>query len=200
MVEIPLDKNKDMTEKKIWDWFSTNNKKLIDFLNSDLTDYSTYNEFSEIIQKYNENLFPEITGHESGKYALIITCDGRRDGIPFVEKLCNAAPAFDNWIIEKYRKPGHTIQLNFNGIEFKADDVRIKYQATRGLYEVKVLIADYKPNDDRYKSLAFLYLDHFVGEYNVMTQIGLVDFDKLTQNKDSVSLAEFQKIITANLN
>jgi hypothetical protein len=78
--------------------------------------------------------------------------------------------------------------------------VRIKYQGTRGTYDVKVLIADYKPNDDRYKSLAFLYLDHFVGEYNVITKIGLIDFDKLTQNKDSVSLAEFQKIIIADLN
>ncbi len=71
-----------MTEKEIWDWFSKNNKKLIDFLDSDMTDYSIYNEFTGLIQKFNKNLFPEITGHESGKYVLIITCDGHRDGIP----------------------------------------------------------------------------------------------------------------------
>ena len=189
-----------MKENEVWDWFSKNNKKLEDFLRSDMTDYSIYNELSRIISTYNGNLFPEITGHKSGKYVLIITCDGIREGIPFVEKLCDSAPAYDNWIIEKFRRPGHTRQLNFNGLELKESDIKIKYQQRRGVYDVNILINDYKPNDDRYKSLAFLYLDHFIGEYNVMTKIGEIDFDILKQDKDSVTLAELQGIINTDLN
>jgi hypothetical protein len=189
-----------MTENEIWNWFSKNNKDLIDFLHSDMSDYSIYNEFTGLVQQFSEYLFPEITGHESGKYVLIITCDSRREGIPFVEKLCNAAPIFENWIIEKYRKPGHILQLNFNGLEFEAEDVKVNYQMTNGIYDIKILIANYNRDDDRYKSLAFLYLDHFVGEYAVMTKIGYIDFDNLSKNADGVALEEFRKIIGIELN
>src|SRR4051812_11299885 len=161
-----------MTEKDIWNWFSKNKEELIDLINAGTSDYSIYNEFSELIQNYNENVLPELTGHESGKYVLIITCDGRREGIPYVENLFNSAPKYDNWIIEKFRRPGHTIELNFDGLEFSPADIRIKYNFWDGLYDIEILISNYDSEDDRYKSLAFLYLDHFIGEYNVMTRIG----------------------------
>ncbi len=56
----------------------------------------------------------------------------------------------------------------------------------------------YRESDNRYKSAAFLCLDHFVGEYNVMTKIGQIDFRKLglfTDKKGKVSLQEFRAIL-----
>lgn len=187
-----------MTEKEIWNWFSKNNPKLIDLIESGTSDYSTYNQFTEMLQDYNENIFPELTGHESGRYVLIITCDGHRDGIPFVERLFDSAPKFDNWLIEKFRKPGQTVELNFEGLELKPKDIKIKYAQRNNFYDIDVLIANYNPDDDRYKSLAFLYLDHFIGEYNVMTKIGRIDFEDLHHDKQAVSLIEFQQMLTLN--
>jgi hypothetical protein len=66
-----------------------------------------------------------------------------------------------------------------------------------GWYDIELYIKGYKKSDDRYKSLAFLYLDHFVGEYTVMTKVGNVEFRRLgmfTRTSDKLSLQQFRAI------
>jgi hypothetical protein len=130
----------------------------------------------------------------------VITCDGRREGIPYVEKLCNAFPGMDNWIVQKFRKPGYFTKLNFKGLEFSIEQIRIKFQPSGSKYDVDILISNYDPEDDRYKSLAFLYLDHFIGEYHVMTRVGHIEFGPLKEGSNSISMTEFREMIHAQLN
>ncbi|MCE3229696.1 MAG: hypothetical protein K0S32_4247 [Bacteroidetes bacterium] len=184
-----------MTETQVWNHFSKISDKLIAILESKTRDYSAYDELSETFTSYSEYLFPEFTGDENGKYILIITCDGNRKGIPFAEKLVEAAPVFDKWSIQKYRQPGGISQLNFNGLEYPENDIRIKYDKVDGLYDIDIFIKDYDKDDNRYESLAFLYLDHFIGEYNVMTKINTVGFGKLKSSAEKISLRQLHDLI-----
>lgn len=187
-----------MTEKQFWDWFLDNKLKLEEFIRSDSNDYSLYNELTNQLKSYNENVIPELTIDSSDNHVLIISCDGRRDGIEFVERLYDSRPPIEKWITQKYRAPGHVIDLNYEGLEFKSKDIKVKYSLSDNLYDLELFIKGYSESDDRYKALAFLYLDHLVGEYNVMTKIGDIEFKKLglfTSTGDKVTLQEFRAIV-----
>ena len=186
-----------MTEKQFWNWFQDNKIKLEEFIRSNSNDYSLYTELTNQLKAYNENVIPELTIDTSDNHVLIISCDGRRDGIEYVERLYDAKPPIDKWVVQKYRAPGHVIELNYGGLEFKSNDVRVRYFLANDFYNIELFIKGYNDSDDRYKSLAFLYLDHLVGEYNVMTKIGDIEFKKLgffTSTSDKVTLQEFRAI------
>jgi hypothetical protein len=57
-------------------------------------------------------------------------------------------------------------------------------------------------NADGYKQLAFLYMDHIIGEFNSITRVGIIDFHHLDINqsvKESISLQELRKLIEDHL-
>jgi len=90
--------------------------------------------------------------------------------------------------------------LNFKGLDFKATDIKAKYFLNDGLIDVELYIRGFKENDSRYKSLAFLYLDHLVGEYLIMTKIGVIGFKKpglFTKTSALVTLQELSELIKA---
>lgn len=189
-----------MSENKIWDWFSENKEKLEKFLESDTADISIYNTFCDKINAYSDLVFPEITGDGKGNYILVLTCDGISQGIPFVEKLGNAAPEFKNWSVKCFRQPGYASNLSYDGLEFSEKDIKITYTPVTGNYDIKIYIKNYDDGNDNYKSLAFLYLDHYIGEYNVMTRIGNIDFRLLRDEKDLLYLNDFLKILKQDIN
>jgi hypothetical protein len=187
-----------MTDKDFWDWFQNKKSDIEKFIISDSDDYSIYDELTEKLSSYNELVIAELTKDTHDINVLILSCDGRIDGIPFVEKLYESAPIIENWRFQKFRMPGHVKELNYQGLQFKSNDIKIKYTPDEQYFNLELFIKGYNTNDDRYKGLAFLYLDHMVGEYNVMTKIGNIEFKKMnlfTSSNDKISLEELKTII-----
>ncbi|MEX2232557.1 MAG: hypothetical protein WD824_10380 [Cyclobacteriaceae bacterium] len=187
-----------MNEKQFWDWFLENRFGLEQFILSNTDDYSRYHELTDKLKGYNEHVIAELTMDSSDNHVLILSCDGRRDGIRPVETLFKQAPHIDKWIVQKFRSPGHVAELNYQGLNFKSKDVSVRYSVRENYYDIQLFIRGYKNSDIRYKGLAFLYLDHLLGEYNVMTRIGTIDFKRpslLTNTSDMVTLLELRAII-----
>jgi hypothetical protein len=187
-----------MKEQQFWDWFLTNKVELEQFISSGSDDYYLYHKMISELKNYNENVVAELTMNVSNKYVLIITCDGKRDGIGYVETLYDKAPAIENWVIQKFRSPGHVRELNYQGLTVKPSDIKIRYAISEHYYDLELFIKGYTESDQRYMSLAFLYLDHLVGEYNVMTRIGTIDFKKLslfTKTSGMITLEELRVVI-----
>jgi len=187
-----------MTAKEFWDWFLTREKDIAHFINSKPDDYSVFEELMNTLNRYHELVIPELTGDKENNNILILSCDGRRDGIEPVERLFGSAPKIPGWKIQKFRAPGHVGEINYGGLAFESDAVAVRYDHDGAMYNIELFIRGYKENDDRYKALAFLYLDHFVGEYNVMTKVGAIEFKKrpiLGGPKGTVTLQEFRAIV-----
>lgn len=187
-----------MTHTEFWDWFQSKKDALEAFITSQSDDYSLYEELTDKLRGYNQFVIAELTKDPEDNNVFIISCDGRSEGIPHVEKLFEAAPKIDKWKFQKFRAPGHVTELNYQGLQFKANDIKAKYSSDGEYYHVELYIKGYKDSDDRYKGLAFLYLDHLVGEYNVMTKMGQIDFKKLglfTSTADKISLQELRAVI-----
>jgi hypothetical protein len=189
-----------MKESVFWNWFLINRKTIEEFIASDSHDYTPYEILTEKISEYHPDVIPELTIDEFGNFVLIISCDGIRTGIEAVKNLASAAPSIDNWIIQKFRQPGAVVTLNFKGLTFEARDIKTMYFLNDGEVDIELYIRGYKDADNRYKSLALLYLDHLIGEYLVMTKIGSIEFKRLglfTKTSAMKTLPELSELIKA---
>ena len=196
-------KKKD--EKEIfWKWFLRNQTDLEDFISSENRNYTVYNELTKQLKKFNDLLFPEITIDKENNFILIITPDGIRDGVNPTIEIVKAAPIIKGWKIKKFRQASDKISLNFKGLQFNYDDIKIwrYFILEQDKVNLSVLIKNYDEKDNRYISLAFLYLDHILGEYNVLTRVGEINFlgwDQLNDKIESVELLTLRKEIEEKL-
>ena len=191
-------------EQVFWNYFLNNKKILEKFINSDLTDYTAFNKITDEIRNYSSLLFVEITQKQDGKYVLIITPDGNINGIEDAEKLFEAKPEIDNWIVEKFRQPKNELILEYGGIKIPSSDIEIipNVDLENEKINLKVYIRNMNLDEKNYQVIAWLYLDNILGEYNSITKIGYVDFFNLDDSKtikNGISILELRKLIEKEL-
>jgi hypothetical protein len=169
-----------MTKEEFWNWFDNNKASLEKFISAKNSDYKTYEDLSTNIKQYNEFLIPELTINDDNKFVLVISCDGIRQGIPFVEALAKNLKKFDNWEIVKFRQPGPMEFIPVNGLNLKRSSIFLEWEKTPSQnYDITLFVKGYAPNNSSYKTGIFLHLDHTIGEYNVMTRIEEITIKKL---------------------
>lgn len=189
-----------LEEEKFWNWVSEHKVELENFISSDQKDYAIYNELTKEMKKYNSVLFPEMTLTEKSEVVLIITPDGLSEGILPTEKLYDAKPELDNWVIKKYRQASDEIELNYEGIEYPSSDIKIipELDKERGKINIQMYIRNMDSDVEKRQTLSFLYLDHILGEYNTITKVGYIDFYNLESNTNvdnAISILELRKLI-----
>ncbi len=189
-------------EGDFWNWFTKNKTKIELFMDSDFSDYSMYNHLTKKLKSYNAILFPELTKTEGDQYVLIITPDGDEKGIEPTNKLFGKHPKLENWIIKKYRQPCDEIALNFDGIEYPSSDIEIIPEFEDNKVDLRIFVRNLNKDEKRYKSLAYLYLDHILGEFNSITKVRYIDFYHLEEDKsveNGIGLLNLRKLIEERL-
>jgi hypothetical protein len=179
-------------EEKFWHWFLKNKDKILNIPN----DHSFINVVGTKIKDYNQILTFEIGGEKDEPIEFVISCDGIRKGIPFVEKLADSAPPIDGVKIIKFRQPKNdSLEIQIGDLKLSAEDIYILYQIDKKIH-LQFFIKDYNSRDQRYGQIAFILLDNLIGEYSVMTKIGNIDFRKLEPDEDLTKLIRLSAIIT----
>lgn len=186
-----------------WKWFSDHRVKLEDFINDPNRDYAIYHEMTEELQKFSELLYPEITVKDD-TYVLIITPNGISEGIEPTREIVAAAPAFDNWEFVRFRQPMDDVSLEQQGLQYESTEIEVLPELDKERDKVNILVFIRNMNKDprAYQTLAFLYMDHILGEFNVITKVGYIDFKHLDPGMavaDSISLIELRKLIEDHL-
>lgn len=194
----------EAAKENFWKWFSEHQDELETFIKTEDRDYQIYHALTDELKKFSELLYPEITIHENGKYVLIITPDGIMDGIEPTREIVAAAPAYDKWEIVRFRQPIDEPVLEYNGIEYEADDIEILYELDEkeGKAHIQVFIRNMNKDEKNYQALAFLYMDHILGEFNTITKVGYIDFIHLDADasvENSIGLLELRKLIEDKL-
>lgn len=197
-------KDKISKEEIFWSWFINNKRRIEEFVDSNHTNYSIYNKLTARIKEYNSILFPELTKTENEEFVLIITPDGMKDGFEPTKSLAATAPPIENWIITKFRQPVDQITLNFKGLEYPSSDIEIfpEIDPEKEVVNIEVFIRNMNLDPNTYQSLAFLYLDHILGEFNTIMKVGYINFRHLDVNKkvkDGISLLELRNLIAKEL-
>lgn len=196
--------NKKSKEEKFWNWVLKNKNKLEYFINSNQEDYSIYNQLTNEIKKYNSFLFPEMTMTEKNEVVLIITPDGMQEGVLATQKLFDSKPELNNWVVKKFRQATDEVELNYDGVEYLSSNIQIvpELDKEREKINIKVFIMNMNLDEKGHQSLAWLYLDHILGEFNTITKIGYIDFYHSESDKridGGITILELRKLIEKEL-
>ncbi|TAE10622.1 MAG: hypothetical protein EAZ95_14645 [Bacteroidetes bacterium] len=181
-----------MTEQEFWDWFiahraevephllSRNNAKAMAF----------YEQLCEVMESYSTKITPEIGIGEGHVFELTLSANGRADNMPFVEKLAETAPEIEGWRVVKFRAAYGFTQLTIEGLTFEEKEIMVSAHKVPGTnaFSITVYMKGYKKEDKRYGTAAFLYLDHAIGEYNVITRVRWRGCKKLDLMASSLKL------------
>ncbi len=191
-------------EVSFWEWFIDNKKELETFIDSEQKDFKIYDELTKRIKTYNRILFAELTKNEAGKYIIIITPDGLKDGVLATKKLGESHPLIENWLIQKFRQPMDDIRLEIGGITYPPSDIEVYAEVDRlnELVNVEIFIRNMDKDEEKYQTIAWLYMDHIIGEFNSITKVGSVAFHNLKEGKsveNGISLVELRKLIEDEL-
>lgn len=187
-----------MKETAFWHWFQENQMRFYDLdINGN---ESLFDELSEELKKIDEHLtfeFGQIK--DNAKRDFILSANGLRKSFPVVFNLHELAPALEKWDIialkPRMENPEGT-QLNLSGKIMGIEDLFFEYEAEfDNISIVLYLRADYPYNV--LAQIGFIFLDLLLGEYDVATKLGQIDFKPLDEElKDSyLQLIELRAIL-----
>jgi hypothetical protein len=125
-----------------------------------------------------------------------VSAGGIRKNIPAVQAFVSAAPQIDGWRIVAFKQPSSdfSVKLVASGESIDAKTVQVAPSPNReGLIDLKVHVptpAGCPPNT--VAELGFIFLDHILGEYIVMTRLGELSFESsLVAPPGVITLSEF---------
>jgi hypothetical protein len=160
--------------QNFWTWFI---KHSDEFLNLDENNVEPlFTKLTKQLAKVNRDLTYEFSVELiNGKREFIISADGIYSTFPDVINLVEAAPKFDDFIITAFRQRGKEFTISYNKIELDPEDVFFSYKAYSDHIDIVLYIKGYSENPD-WDGAAFILLDTLIGEYDVATKIGEIEF------------------------
>lgn len=181
----------DTAAGRFWRWFEANAKDLR--AEPDLP--KTMERISEALAKEHKGVFAEI-GSDGSDRLLVLSVDGDKKLFPMVEQLYAVRPKVPGWKLIAFRQRDaslSTIEMNGRKLEPKA----MKFIAERhgALFDVTVYVPGFTTADD-FGNILFIALDHVVGEYDMETRIGGIEWAKLEAAPATARpLADLPKLI-----
>lgn len=184
-------------EAEFWTWVKNNKTNIESILQS----HKFVSQLNAKIQSYNELLTFEIGRNKDDKFNFIISCGGIRKGIPFVKKLVEASEHIDNWNIIAFRQPKEELHtITENGISIKPKQIKVKYKLINKNANLDLYIEGYDGLDQRYISIAFIFLDNLLGEFFVMNNINEIAFKPmLSSESELITLEALKKQLNKEL-
>ncbi len=173
-------------ETSFWKWFQDHEEELFRFENER---DSIFRSLAEALERVQDGLTFEIGPVENGIREIVISADGIRELFPAVETLCRAAPDLPRWKVVSFRQrrlPIDTIHLR--DLTLRPEDVWVTLQPDEHKAGVTLYMKGYSEEQTQaYAQIGYLFLDEALGEYDVETHVGFVEF------REAGEESEFQK-------
>lgn len=169
----------EKTRQRFWEWFQAN-RSALEALLAKRGDVRTYHELIKQMRRVDERIAPELTIGDDNAHVLVLSCDGKKEAMEAVITMAQSAPVLSGWRVERFRapvnRPGMAIAIG--DLELKPEDVQVAYhlEGEKDLVHVALFVRGYREDRPEFKTLAFLLLDHSIGEYNTMMHLGAVQF------------------------
>jgi hypothetical protein len=157
-----------------WKWFIENEEVLFDFEQDQET---VFEALADALHLVNEQLTFEFGRQEDGCREFVISADGNRESFPFVVGLADAAPKLKRWRVTKFRpRRSLDFDLTFDNERLSPRDLLFSIEPDNGLAGLTLFMRGLNERNHRtYLGVAFLFLDHALGEYDVETKVGYID-------------------------
>lgn len=167
-------------EEKFWKWFQANEARLFSF---EQDQDRVFADLGPQMSKVHPSLTFEFGPIEDGKREFVISADGNKEAFPAVNALADKAPPLDRWIVVKFRQRRGTVpDIGFESTRVKSSDVQFTIEPDGEKAGITLYIDGYKESQRReFGSIGFLFLDSSLGEYDVETKVGFIEFKPSTE-------------------
>lgn len=160
-----------------WEWMVKNEARLADAAAKDPV--PVMNEITDQLQKREEDLIVELALGAT-PFGLVISADGNTAQFEAVKRVAAAAPKLKRWKVIAFRpRRPFDGQLEIeDGVKLSMKDFTFK-ELGRAAGKIDLEIAVKGRNGANAKEIdnaAYLVLDTVLGEYDVETKIGVIDF------------------------
>lgn len=138
-------------------------------------------QINEVLEQCLEGLALEMSAHDGDmQVEMIATAQGAKDRFPLLMDFVKRAPVLGHYSLSAFRRrveePDFPIQMS--DFEFATSDIVIGHFADRGQVGIEVMFVREMPSDmqDHAQNMAFIMLDHVLGEFDFAIKVGTVDF------------------------
>ena len=169
-------------EEKFWVWFQKHSNDIFHF---ERDREKVFDKLTTALTNVNKDLTFEFSPvRENGKREFVISAGGIKSAFSSVESLCQAAPDLEKWIVVAYRQRRSPLNdLSIGDVTVKAEDVYYHLYPDGDKLGV-VLFFEHFSQDEYplYGNLGYLFLDESLGEYDVETKLGFIEFQNTSSS------------------
>jgi len=152
-----------------WAWFQKNAA----MLRGDKNIRRTMETVSAELEKAHGGVFAEVGGLGEDRQ-LVISVDGKRELFPAVEEIYAARPTVPGWTIVAFRPrsdPADPFVIEMNGRTLDPRRMKVTTARNGEKLDINVFVPEFTTLDELGQA-AFILLDHLLGEYDMETRIG----------------------------
>jgi hypothetical protein len=172
--------NKASKEEEFWAWFQKNEDLIFNF---EKDQERVFRKLQTYLQQVNRDLEFEFSGVKDNKREFVISAGGMRAAFPAVETLFKSAPVLPRWIFVKFRPRREPGTLMIGDVQAGPDDIEVALQPDGGKVGLDVFIKGFSEEKSKqYTQLAFILLDHTIGEYDMETKVGNINIQAFEKN------------------
>jgi hypothetical protein len=162
-------------EEAFWKWFESNEARLFNF---EKDQEKVFDELTTEMHNVQPDLSFEFGREKNGSREFVISANGMRAAFPAVESLADKAPALPRWKITKFRpREDGASTISMDGVDVSTDQVTFTIEPDGEKAGITLFFEVFdQKRQETYASLGFILLDHALGEYDVVTKVGFIEF------------------------
>ena len=185
-MSVKVEQQTDSIYDIFWDFFVENKSEIEQFeQNPD----GVCDAIGKVLSSVAPELDFEMGKHPDGYFEFILIAGGVYNNIEKVVEVYNAAPEIENWVVVPFRPRQFLSPLEFPDRVYDPADFYYQSCVVEDRTCVKIHIKDYTPEAEAaFGSIAFMFMDIILGEFDVMTKIGVVEMDFLPDNPIGIGL------------
>lgn len=184
-------------EERFWQWFASRQADYFALRQQD--QHRLFAALEEELHRIHEDLTFQFGPVTDGRREFIISAGGIDAAFPAVDSLVQAAPDLPQWqVIAFVQRSPAKLTISYRSASLHPDKVLFAYEPVPGSKLDVILFADSfeGPTAEDAKGAAFLLLDTVLGEYDVATRLGGIDFRPLPESREGLQpLWELSEVV-----
>jgi hypothetical protein len=172
-------------EQKFWDWFQQNDELLFDF---ESQPDRVFAALTAALEAVAADLTFEFGPRVDGRREFVISAGGIRSAFAAVNALVAAAPMLPHWNVVAFRQRRARIGgVKMGDLTVLPKDVEYCLLSNERKLGIQLFFDGYR-EDERttWGQIGYLLLDQALGEYDVATKVGLIEFFPSSAHPEAV--------------